>query len=109
MVRPGKDIAAVEKAIYEEIAKMQTQPVTDAEMEKIHMIARRTEVAGAQSTLNRAIELADTAVNFGDPALVNETYKKTIAVTKDDVMRVAKKYLTENNRTVIITLPKKAQ
>jgi predicted Zn-dependent peptidase len=24
-------------------------------------------------------------------------------------MRVAKKYLTENNRTVIVTLPKKAQ
>jgi zinc protease len=109
MVRPGKDVGAVEKAIYAEIAKIQTEPVTDAELEKVRMIARRSEVAGAQSTLNRAIELADTTVNFGDPNLVNETYKKTIAVTKDDVMRVAKKYLTEENRTVIITMPKKAQ
>jgi zinc protease len=108
MVRPGKDPATVEKAIYEEIAKIQTQPATDAEMEKVRMFARRSEVSGAQSTLGRAVELADTTVNFGDPALVNEVYKKTIAVTKEDVMRVAKKYLTENNRTVIVTMPKKA-
>ncbi|HWD00438.1 MAG TPA: pitrilysin family protein [Candidatus Sulfopaludibacter sp.] len=109
MVRPGKDIAAVEKALYAEVAKIQTEPATDEEMEKVHMIARRSQVANAQSSLNRAIELADATVNFGNTNMVNETYQKTIAVTKADVMRVAKKYLTENNRTVIITLPKKAQ
>ena len=108
MVRPGKDVAAVEKALYDEIAKIQTQPATDEEMEKVRMFARRSEVSGAQSTLNRAVELADTTVEFGDPQLVNEVYKKMIAVTKEDVMRVAKKYLTENNRTVIVTMPKKA-
>ena len=108
MVRPGKDIAAVEKAIYEEIAKIQSQPPTDEEMAKVRMIARRSQVANAQSTLNRAVQLADDTVNFGDPNMINETYQKTVAVTKDDVVRVAKKYLTENNRTVIVTLPKKA-
>jgi predicted Zn-dependent peptidase len=35
-------------------------------------------------------------------------YQKMSAVTKQDIMRVAKKYLTENNRTVITTLPRKA-
>jgi predicted Zn-dependent peptidase len=108
LVRPGKEIAAVEKAIYEEIARIQSQPATDEEMEKVRMIARRSQVAGAQSTLNRAIELADDTVNFGDPNMVNESYKKTVAVTKEDIMRVAKKYLTANNRTVLITMPKKA-
>jgi predicted Zn-dependent peptidase len=106
--RPGKDLAAIEKALYEEIGKIQSQPVTDEELEKVRMGARRSQVAGAQSTLNRAVSLADDFVNFGDAGLVNERYQKTVAVTKQDVMRVAKKYLTENNRTVIVTLPKKA-
>jgi predicted Zn-dependent peptidase len=29
-----------------------------------------------------------------------------MAVTKEDVMRVANKYLVETNRTVVITVPK---
>ena len=33
-LRPGKDPAAVEKAVYEEIAKLQATPVEDWEMEK---------------------------------------------------------------------------
>ncbi|SPE39938.1 Processing peptidase [Candidatus Sulfopaludibacter sp. SbA3] len=107
LLRPGKDLAALEKAIYQEIDRIQTQPVTDEELEKVHMIARRSQVSNAQGTLNRAATLAETTVNFGDPNLVNQFYQKTIAVTKEDVMRVAKKYLTENNRTVVITMPKK--
>jgi predicted Zn-dependent peptidase len=71
------------------------------------MQARRSQVSGAQSTLNRAATLADDFVDFGDANILNERYQKMMAVTKQDVMRVAKKYLTENNRTVIITLPKK--
>ncbi len=106
--RPGKDLSAIEKTVYEEIARIQNEPVTDEELEKVRMQARRSQVAGAQSTLNRAISMADDFVDFGDANLINERYQKTMAVTKQDVMRVAKKYLTENNRTVIVTLPKKA-
>ena len=104
----GKELAAVEKTIYDEIAKLQTQPSEDWELQKVRMIARRGEVSGAQSTLNRAIGLADSTVNYGDPNLVNTQNRKLATVTKEDVMRVAKKYLTQDNRSVIITLPKKA-
>ena len=107
-VRPGKELPVIEKAVYEEIAKLQNEPVTDEELEKVHMQARRSQVSGAQSSLNRAATLADYMVDFGDANLINEQYGKTVAVTKQDIMRVAKKYLTENNRTVIITMPKKA-
>jgi predicted Zn-dependent peptidase len=107
-VRPGKDLAAVEKALYEEVAKLQSQPVEDWEMEKVRTNAHRSQIQSAQSTLNRAAELADNAVNFGDPNLVNLNYQKISQVTKEDIQRVAKKYLIETNRSVIITMPKKA-
>ena len=39
-------------------------------------------------------------------ALINARLDKVSAVTKDDVQRVANKYLSETNRTIIITMPK---
>jgi predicted Zn-dependent peptidase len=105
-VRPGKDIAAVEKMVYDEVARLQNQPVEDWELEKVRMSLRRSQVAGAQSTLNRAANLAVTYVAYGDAGLVNTEYQKLGAVTKADIQRVAKKYLVETNRSVIITLPK---
>jgi len=105
-VRPGKDLAAVEKMVYDEVAKLQNQPAEDWEMDKVHMILRRSQVSGAQSTLNRAANLAVTVVEFGDANLVNTEYQKLGAVTKADILRVAKKYLVETNRSVIITTPK---
>jgi zinc protease len=105
-VRPGKDLAAVEKMVYEEVGKLQTQPVEDWEMDKVHMILRRSQVSGAQGTLNRAANLAETYVEYGDANLVNTEYVKLAAVTKADIQRVAKKYLVEANRSVVITLPK---
>jgi zinc protease len=105
-VRPGKDLASVEKMVYDEIAKLQTQPVEDWEMDKVRMTLRRTQVASAQSTLNRAANLAQTYVEYGDVNLVNTEYQKLESVTKADITRVAKKYLVETNRSVIITLPK---
>jgi len=106
--RPGKDLAAIEKAVYEEIAKIQATPVEDWELEKIRTNAHRSQIQSSQSTLGRAIGLADDTTNFGDPNLINLTYQKVAAVTKADIQRVARKYLTEENRTVIVTLPKKA-
>jgi predicted Zn-dependent peptidase len=105
-VRPGKDLAAVEKMVYEEVARLQTQPVEDWEMDKVHMVLRRSQVSGAQGTLNRAANLAETYVEYGDANLVNTEYAKLAAVSKADIQRVAKKYLVETNRSVVVTLPK---
>jgi zinc protease len=104
-VRPGKDLAAVEKMVYDEIAKIQEKPVEDWEMDKVRMFLRRNQVRSAQGTLGRAANLAETYVEYGDANLVNLEYQKLAAVTKADVERVAKKYLVETNRSVIITLP----
>lgn len=104
-VRPGKDLAAVEKMVYDEIAKIQANPVEDWEMDKVRMFLRRSQVRNAQGTLGRAADLAESYVEYGDANLVNLEYQKLAAVTKADVERVAKKYLVETNRSVIITLP----
>ncbi len=105
---PGKDLAAIEKVIYEEIERVKTEPVADWELEKVRMSIRRQRAQSLQSTLSRAIGLGQFAVYYNDPNLVNTFESKIKAVTKEDIMRVAQAYLKDTNRTVVTTLPKRA-
>ena len=100
-LRPGVKHEDVEKLIYEEITRLQQEPPTAAELAKIAMQNRRTRALGMYSSLGRAIQLAEAAVRFKDPALVNKRPEQYAAVTPADVQRVAKQYWQENNRSVI--------
>ena len=106
MMRPGKTSEEAEKMIYEEIEKAKTQPFSDAEIAKAKMGNRRNQIQQMQGTLGRAIFMGDAAVFFNDPALVYNRVEKYNAVTAADLMRVAKTYLNDTNRTVITTVPK---
>jgi predicted Zn-dependent peptidase len=96
----------VEKMIYEEVERMKTEAVSQAEVDKIRMQYRRTRVQSLQGTLGRAIELAENAVAYNDPGLINTQLEKFAKVTPADIQRVAQTYWKETNRTVIITVPK---
>ena len=102
--RTERDIAAIEKSAYQEITQMQNHPVTDGELEMARTAARRAHVTSNVSFLGRASRLAEAAVVLGDANLVNAEPRKMAKVTKEDIMRVARKYFTEANRTVVITL-----
>jgi zinc protease len=104
-VAPGKKVEEVEAAIYEEIARLQREPIADWELEKAKNSSRRASVQALGSSLGRAIRLTQFAVFFNDPDLINTQFEKIAAVTKDDVRRVAGKYLKATNRTVAITMP----
>ena len=104
----GKTPADVEAALYDEIEKVKTGPIADWEMEKAHNIGVRNQAAAMTSTLQRAIQLGEYALFFDDPNLVNTRAERYQKVTAADVQRVAKKYLTKENRSVVITIPKAA-
>ena len=96
----------VEAAIYDEIARLQKEPIADWELQKAKNGARRNYINGLQSSLGRANMIGQYAVYYGDPNLINTRIDKVSAVTKEDVQRVANKYLVQTNRTVVITVPK---
>ncbi|MBX3277489.1 MAG: insulinase family protein [Acidobacteria bacterium] len=105
---PGKKTEEVEAVIYEEIAKLQQQPVEDWELEKARQFAKRGAINSRASSLGLAINLAEAAVAYNDPNLVNTRIDKIMAVTKEDIMRAAKEYLQPARRTVGIAMPKAA-
>ena len=106
MVAPGKKAEEVEAALYDEIEKVKTGPIADWEIEKAHNSARRQQAGQVTSTLSRAIQLGEYAMFFNDPNLINTRTEKILKVTAADVQRVAQKYLTKENRSVIVTMPK---
>ncbi len=101
------DPAEVEKLIYAELERLKTEPVADWELEKVRMQRRRQRSQQLQSTLARAVTLGQYAVYYNDPSLINTLEDKFNAVTKEDIMRVARTYFKDSNRTVIITVPAK--
>ena len=107
-VAPGKKPEEVEAALYEEIEKVKTGPIADWEIEKAHNNARRNQAGAATSTLTRAIQLGEYALFYNDPNLINTRTDKILKVTAADVQRVATKYFTKENRSVIITTLKPA-
>jgi predicted Zn-dependent peptidase len=105
-VAPGKTSEALEAAIYAEIDRVKSGPIEDWEIEKARNNAKRAVVGGLTSSLQRAIQLAEYAASFGDTALINQRVDRIAKVTAADVQRVARTYLTAENRTVVITTPK---
>src|SRR5215208_7152453 len=105
-LRPGVKTEDIESAIYEEIERLKKEPIADWELQKAKNTTRRNLINNLQSSLSRAISLGQFTVYYNEPGLINNRLEKVAAVTKEDVQRVANKYLVDTNRTVVITMPK---
>jgi predicted Zn-dependent peptidase len=103
---PGKSTDIVEKAIYDEIDKLKTGAIEPWELDKVRNAARRSFVADLQSSLNRAINLAEFALYVNDPGQINKRWDRLDKLNAADVQKVARQYLTKENRSVIVTTPK---
>jgi predicted Zn-dependent peptidase len=95
----------VEAVIYEEIERLKKEPIAEWELQKAKNTTRRNFINGLQSSLNRAVTMGQYTVYYNEPNLINMRLDKVAAVTKEDVQRVANKYLVDTNRTVVITMP----
>jgi zinc protease len=104
-LRPGRTFEEVEKAVYEELERLQAELVEPWELEKVHMQMRRQRAQQLRSTLSRAIVLGTYTVYYDDPGLINTFEDNIRAVTREDIRRVAREYLKPANRTVVTTVP----
>ena len=103
---PGKSLEEVEAAVYAEIELMKTKPVADWELDKARNGARRQLVTDVGSSLSRAINLAEYALIYNDPGMINTRWDRIAKLNAADIQRIAKQYLTADSRSVIVTRPK---
>jgi len=98
-VKPGVTHDAVEKALLAELDKIKAEPVPAAELQKAKNIAEASYVYQNEGTEGLAKALGSyAAIDRWQRAF--EILDELKAVTPEDVQRVAKTYLTSDNRTV---------
>jgi zinc protease len=103
--RSGVDPARTEKVLFEEIGKLQTTPIPAEELQKAKNQLLAQHYRGLKTIAGRANLLGTFEVFRGDYKKLFTMDKDIEAVTAADVQRVAKKYFTENNRTVATLIP----
>lgn len=103
---PGKDVKEIEKALYEEIEKIKAEPPTERELQKAKNQIESSFIMDQDSIYIQAKKYG-TFEMLGGWRLIDKYLEGIRGVTPEDVAAVAKRYLTEDNRTVGILIPTK--
>jgi zinc protease len=107
--RIGVTSAALEEAIYGEIQRVQTEKVTETELARAKNQIEATFVFGADSNFARAMQIGRAEIVGAGHRHLTEYVQHIQKVTADDILRVAQKYLVEDNRSVGLLVPIPAQ
>ncbi len=105
----GVELTELEKAMDDEIERVQTELITDKELQKLKNQYEVNHVNANASLESRAYNLAINYTFHKDANLINTEIDKYLTVTKEDIMRVAKEYFRKDNRVVLYYLPKSQQ
>jgi len=101
---PGKEVVEVEKALDQEVERLQREPVGERDLEKAKNQLEAAFVYGQDSLFYQAMLLAQHEIALNWRAL--DDYIPSIRkVSAEDIQRVAKRYLTPDNRTIGILIP----
>jgi len=93
--------AEAEQAIYDEIDKLKTEPVTEWELQKIRNQLDASFIRGMNSNPGMGWRLAHYYAMTGDWKYMMTSYENLKKVTAEDIMRVANEYFAPEKRTVV--------
>ncbi len=102
---PGVGIETVETIIDAELARIQSDGVTHAEIDRARLQEQQYSAEQLGTVLGRASFLARAVLYYNDPNRINTELNRMLAVTAEDVLRAARKYLVKENRAVVIAQP----
>jgi predicted Zn-dependent peptidase len=105
LYKPDADVKAVVEAAQAEIAKVAAAGVPAAELARVKSKMRSDFYAGIELPIDRADSLAIAQLLHGDANTLAAIPAEIEAVTAADLRRVAAKYLTAANRTVVDRKP----
>ncbi len=105
---PGRDVKEVEASLFLEIERLKQEPPSEREVQKGKNQIESSFIMGQDSIYVQAMKYG-TFEMLRDWRLMDRYLEGIRKVTPEDVARVARKYLTEDNRTVGILMPLKSQ
>ena len=101
----GHDVAELEQAFKAQIERLQREPVSDAELQRIRTGAIAREVYALASVMGQAMRLGRLAAVGLDWHLALTYVDRISAVTPEQLQAVARKYLIDDRLTVATLIP----
>lgn len=108
-MKPNWDHEWVEELIYEEIDRFKNTPVTDRELRKAKNILQALFVRDLDSNSGKADKIGSYELLFNDWTMMLTALDKYEEVTQEDIIRVARKYFWDRNRSVVLMKPEGSQ
>ena len=105
-VKQGVDVATVEKALDEELAKLLAEGPTAGELEQARTVFKAGFVRGIERIGGfggKADALAECAVFTGDPGCFRRSLDLLEAATAADLTAAGKRWLSKGDHTIVIT------
>ncbi len=102
MVKDAADVAAVENEIYSAIEFYQNNRVDDKRLADVKSSDKYGFLMGLETPGDVAGRLIGPLALTGKMESLDKYYATLNRVTPDDIMAAAKKFLTENRRTVVV-------
>src|SRR5690606_14418112 len=96
-------------SIDEEIKKLQTELISEKEYQKLQNKFENRFVNSNSSIEGIASSLATYNMLYGDTDLINKEIEIYQGITREDIRRVAKEYLNDNQRLELDYLPESAK
>ncbi len=101
----GTNNDALIKEIDEEITKLQTELISDEDLQKVRNKFENQFVAANSNVRGIATSLARNYILGGDTNKINKELEIINSITKEEIREVAKKYLAKNRRVIMDYLP----
>ena len=102
----GTDVLTLEASIEAEFDKVKSELISDREYQKIRNQVENNFISGNATLAGIAGSLATYHLFFGDANLINNELERYMKVSKEDIQKVAQKYLVKENRVLLQYLPK---
>jgi predicted Zn-dependent peptidase len=93
-------------AFDQQIAAIKSTLISEEEFQKVRNKFENDIASGNSSIAGIAENLADNHVYYGDANRVNTLLSNYLKVTREDILRVANTYLTQDARVILYYLPK---
>ena len=101
---PSKEVAEVEKVLDQELDRLQKERVGERELEKTKNQLEAAFVFAQDSIFYQAMVLAQHEI-VSSWRVIDDYIPSIRKVSSEDIQRIAKRYLIQDNRTVGILIP----
>jgi predicted Zn-dependent peptidase len=101
----GTEMAQIEAAIDEELARLGAEPPSAEELERAQAQLEREWLDRLATVAGRADHLCRFAVLFGDPQLAFTAVDRILSITAEEAQAIAAERLRPDNRAVLVYEP----